>query len=179
MKNPYIAENIRRYRERANLTQQQLADKIGVSWEMISRYEREESSPLNKLDKISNALNVSQSNLIEKHSPTRYSDLMYKVPLFIEVPKSSRFTPNDTNYYYICPEWIIRGDKDSYAIDSSLVSNDNKEFDSKGVTYISVNIKPSINDYVLVKEREGLQIQRYINQSSNMLGKILAQEIRY
>ena len=42
MKNNYIGENIRTYRARANLTQQQLADKVGVSWEMISRYERQE-----------------------------------------------------------------------------------------------------------------------------------------
>jgi DNA-binding XRE family transcriptional regulator len=35
MEHSYIAENIKRYRERANMTQQQLADKVGVSWEMI------------------------------------------------------------------------------------------------------------------------------------------------
>ena len=40
MNNKYIGENIKIYRERKKLTQRELGDKIGKTWEMISRYER-------------------------------------------------------------------------------------------------------------------------------------------
>ncbi|HNW33178.1 MAG TPA: helix-turn-helix transcriptional regulator, partial [Candidatus Dojkabacteria bacterium] len=69
MEQNYIGENIRIYRERANLTQQQLADKVGITWEMISRYERNESLPFRKLDGISKALDVPKSQLVERHTP--------------------------------------------------------------------------------------------------------------
>jgi len=91
MKNDYIGENIRTYRARANLTQQQLADKVGVSWEMVSRYERSINSPFKKIYKISSALNVPESLLLEKHIPKKYSNIDYKVPLFIQIPSSNKF----------------------------------------------------------------------------------------
>ena len=91
MKQDYIGENIRIYRERAHLTQQELADKIGVSWEMISRYERSASSPLKKIGAIANALNVYMSTLLEKHIPERLYRMEYKLPLFTEsIPRSNR-----------------------------------------------------------------------------------------
>jgi transcriptional regulator with XRE-family HTH domain len=69
-----IGENIRKYRNRLDLTQEELADRIGVTWEMVSRYERGESSPMNKLEKISNALNVPITDLINNSLNNHYED---------------------------------------------------------------------------------------------------------
>jgi transcriptional regulator with XRE-family HTH domain len=179
MKQNYIGENIRIYRERANLTQQELADKIGISWEMISRYEREESLPYKKLENISKALEVSKSQLLEKHTPERYSTMQYKIPFFVKLPASKRFHPTQTNYYYICPEWILQRDRDCIAIDTSLIESEQEDFKRDGVIYISINIKPEINDYVIMKNSKGLITEKYKNGHLNVLGKVLAQEIRY
>ncbi len=179
MEQNYIGENIRIYRERANLTQQQLADKVGITWEMISRYERNESLPFRKLDGISRALDVPKSQLVERHTPQRYSVMDFKVPLFTTFPKSNRFYPSHTNYYYVCPEWILKRDRECIAIDSSLINSDGKEFNRDGVVYISKNIKPITNDYVLIRDSNGLITERYTNTNCNVLGKVLAQEIRY
>ena len=174
MEQNYIGENIRIYRERANLTQQQLADKVGITWEMISRYERNESLPFRKLDGISKALDVPKSQLVERHTPQRYSVMDFKVPLFTTFPKSNRFYPSHTNYYYVCPEWILLRDRNCIAIDSSLINNQ-----ENGVMYISKDIKPNTNDYVLVNNGNVLMTERYTNTNTNILGKVLAQEIRY
>lgn len=179
MEHSYIAENIKRYRERANMTQQQLADKVGVSWEMISRYEREESLPYKKLDEISRALNVPKSQLLEKHVPDKYSSLDYKIPLFLQLPISNKFTPSQTNYYYICPEWILKIDKECIAIDTSLIESSEENFKMNGVIYVSKQIKPKRNDWVVIKENVVLRVKMYEENNTNILGKVLAQEIRY
>jgi len=179
MEYSYIAENIKRYRERANMTQQQLADKVGVSWEMISRYEREESLPYKKLDEISKALNVSKSQLLEKHVPDKYSSMDYKIPLFLHIPLSNKFTSSQTNYYYVCPEWILKRDKECIAIDTSLIDSSEENFKMNGVIYVSKQIKPQRNDRVVVRENGRLIVKMYDGNSPNILGKVLAQEIRY
>ena len=179
MEYSYIAENIKRYRERANMTQQQLADKVGVSWEMISRYEREESLPYKKLDEISKALNVSKSQLLEKHVPDKYSSMDYKIPLFLHIPLSNKFTSSQTNYYYVCPEWILKMDKECIAIDTSLIDSNEENFKMNGVIYVSKQIKPQRNDRVVVRENGRLIVKMYDGNSPNILGKVLAQEIRY
>lgn len=179
MEYSYIAENIKRYRERANMTQQQLADKVGVSWEMISRYEREESLPYKKLDEISKALNVPKSQLLEKHVPDKYSGMDYKIPLFLHIPLSNKFNSNQTNYYYVCPEWILKRDKECIAIDTSLIDSSEENFKMNGVIYVSKQIKPQRNDWVIVKENKALIVKMYEGNDTNTLGKVLAQEIRY
>ena len=118
MKQNYIGENIRLYRERANLTQQELADKIGVSWEMVSRYERSQSSPLKKIEELSLALNVYKSNLLEQHIPERIYPMEYRVPLFTRLPLQDY-----ANNYYSCPEWILKRDLKAIALESNIVSS--------------------------------------------------------
>lgn len=180
MKKSYIAENIRIYRERANLTQQELADRVGISWEMISRYERSESSPFQKLDSISKALNVSKSLLLERHVPERYNLMEYKIPLFLHLPSCNRFTPNQTHYFYNCPEWIIKKDIHSIALDSSLVNSNLSEYRKNGVLYISTQITPKRNDLIILKDGSELLLTKSNgNTYTNILGKVLAQEIRY
>ena len=179
MKKNYIGENIRIYRERANLTQQQLADRIGISWEMVSRYERNENKPHQKLDEISEALNVSKSQLLEKHIPEKYNNMEYKVPLFLQLPKSNRFIPNQTNYYYVCPEWIYKRDRKCIAIDTSLIDSDYDHFQKDGVVYISTELEPKRNDLILIKDSSKLLTKKYQTKHTNILGKVLAQEIRY
>jgi len=86
---------------------------------------------------------------------------------------------NNTNYYYICPEWVLKRDRECIAINSSLINFEREEFNRDGVVYISKNIKPITNDYVLIRDSNGFITERYTNTNSNIFGKVLAQEIRY
>lgn len=180
MEENYIGENIRIYRERLDLTQQQLADKVGVSWEMISRYERAASSPLNKIHKIAGALKVSQSQLLEEHIPQGliFSDL--RIPLFTHIPSPARFNPSQTNYYYISPEWIIKNYKDVIAVDSMIVNSDIPNFRKEGVLFISTDLSHDIGEYVVIKKYDSLELKKHEGEKKeDILGVLLAQEIRY
>jgi transcriptional regulator with XRE-family HTH domain len=53
-----IGRIIREQRLKLGLSQQQLAKKVGVTWEMVSRYERGKSSALQKIFELAEALEV-------------------------------------------------------------------------------------------------------------------------
>jgi transcriptional regulator with XRE-family HTH domain len=60
----FVSNRIRHYREQANLTQQELADKAGLRQSHISRLEQGLHSPSSlTLEKIAAALGVSISEL--------------------------------------------------------------------------------------------------------------------
>ena len=62
-----IGSNIRRLREEQGLTQEQLAEKLEVSFQAISSWERDEYLPeTSKLIKLAAALNVSVSAILEE-----------------------------------------------------------------------------------------------------------------
>ena len=48
-----------------------------------------------------------------------------------------------------------------------------------GVIYVSKQIKPKKNDWVVIKENVVLRVKMYEENNTNILGKVLAQEIRY
>ena len=56
MNDKIIGIQIKKARAEAQLSQTELGKKIGVTWEMISRYENGKSSPRKNLEKISKAL---------------------------------------------------------------------------------------------------------------------------
>lgn len=66
MNKNYIGENIKVYRERKKMTQRDLGEKIGKTWEMISRYERGVSSPFKQIDSLADALDTNPSDLLKK-----------------------------------------------------------------------------------------------------------------
>lgn len=63
MNNKEIGARIRRERIKKGWSQQQLAKRVGVTWEMISRYERGVSSPLKQLFPIAEALELNPNTL--------------------------------------------------------------------------------------------------------------------
>lgn len=176
MKDSYIGENIRFYRERSEYTQQVLADKVGVTWEMISRYERSASSPLNKLHEISRALNIPPSQLLERHIPESINT-NFKLPLVVDIPKGDFFKSQYNNFYYNAPEWIFQENIKVLVLNASLVSN--CDCSKGGVYYICSPEKIKRDDRILV--RDGLEIleEIYTGNQKNILAKIIAKETRY
>ena len=58
-------DNIKKTREKAGLTQQQLADKLGITQSAIAKFENDKTNIKHvTLEKIANALNVSLTDLM-------------------------------------------------------------------------------------------------------------------
>ena len=74
---------------------------------------------------------------------------------------------------------ILKRDKECIAIDTSLIDSNEENFKMNGVIYVSKQIKPQRNDRVVVRENGRLIVKMYDGNSPNILGKVLAQEIRY
>ena len=64
-----IGTNLRRLREERKLTQEQLSEKLGVSFQAVSAWERDEYKPdIDRLIALAGALDVSVSALVEEKS---------------------------------------------------------------------------------------------------------------
>jgi transcriptional regulator with XRE-family HTH domain len=168
-----IGENIKIYRNKKNLTQQELADKIGVTWEMISRYERGVSSPLQKIDNISKALSIETRDLLE---PYKSGDSgCRRVPLFTSIPQDFKFTKENAKFYYPCPDWIYELDNSCFVVDSGIVKNKTLDIKNNGVLYI-VDKDVNKSNLYLVLIDSGLETSKeYLN---NVIGEIVAEEVR-
>lgn len=174
MNNNYIGENIKIYRERKSYTQRELGDKIGKTWEMISRYERGESSPFNQLDNLANALDVDPRDLLKDSSSSdNYST--NKVPFFDSIPKDFDF--GNSYIYYPAPDWMIRIDRDLFAINSEIVEE--KKSDTKGCIFIAPNTEIKRGDLVLIRDMNKLIIKELKGKLPNIIGKIIAREVRF
>ena len=74
-----IGSNIRQHREERKLTQEQVADKLGVSFQAVSAWERDEYRPdTDKLIRLAELLNVSVSAIAEeRHTPFKTRQTIY------------------------------------------------------------------------------------------------------
>ena len=62
-----LGENIKQYRKERNLTQEDLADRLDVSFQAISSWERDEYKPeMDKLIKLAEVFDISVSSLVEE-----------------------------------------------------------------------------------------------------------------
>ena len=175
MNKNYVGENIKIYRQRKNLTQRDLADKIGKTWEMISRYERGASSPLKQVDIIADVLDVEVEDLLKDPSGSK-THSFNRVPLFTEIPKDFNF--KKSYIYYVAPDWMLSIDKDCFVIDSKIVEFGFKEFKKKGYIFVSANSEIESGDMIVRVENDMLVMDLANERSKrDAIGKVLAQEI--
>ena len=68
MKKAHLASLLRQVRLNANLTQSQLAEKIGQTQSYVSKYESgEQRLDLIELESVCNAVNISLTDFVEKY----------------------------------------------------------------------------------------------------------------
>ena len=68
MKKAHLASLLRQVRLNANLTQSQLAEKIGETQSYVSKYESgEQRLDLIELESVCNAVNISLTDFVEKY----------------------------------------------------------------------------------------------------------------
>ncbi len=164
-----IGKKIKYYRQEKKLTQEELGDRIGVTWETVSKYERGVTEPYKRIHAIAKALNVDVVELLQNNYNSSTNN---QIPLFTKIPKDFKFTPENTNFFYSCPVWILKKDRGVFAIDMDLF-----EKESKGIYYVSPNTKPKRNNLVLIYSKEELLIEKFQNQE-NILGVIMGKEVR-
>jgi transcriptional regulator with XRE-family HTH domain len=181
MNKNYIGENIRIYRERNNMTQKDLGDKIGKTWEMVSRYERGVSSPFKQIDSLADALNVDSSELLKKPSENK-NYLLNRVPLFTTIPENMDFLNTKAYEYYTAPDWMLDRDLQCFVIDSKLIDIRDNRLDDDGYLFISPNLKNEAKQDDLVLKIDDDQLvasKRFNSKEDTLVGKVLAQEVRF
>jgi transcriptional regulator with XRE-family HTH domain len=179
MNKNYIGENIRIYRERKKLTQKELGEKIGKTWEMISRYERGASSPFKQIDSLADALKVEPSDLLTNPSESK-KYFLNRIPLFKSLPDDLDFINTKPYEYYTAPDWILSRDLESFVIDSTLVTIKDKVIEENGYLFISPNLETESNEIVLKKVKGELVVdKKYNSRKEDLIGKVVAQEIRF
>lgn len=83
-----IGLKIKEFREKKGFSQQELADLVGISKQMISHYEKGENTPrMGTLDKIAKALNVKKLDLLSSESIAEEPHEDYKTQNFDDIKK--------------------------------------------------------------------------------------------
>ncbi len=73
-----IGKNIKALREERNLTQEQVAESLNVSFQAVSSWERDEYNPdTDKLIRLAELFDVSVSALVEEKKPFKTRDAIY------------------------------------------------------------------------------------------------------
>jgi len=183
MKSNTVGNKIKYYRTEKNWTQQKLADKIGISWEMISRYERGSSSPLKNITKISKALDVTPNQLLDDPDDPEFLNHFERVsiPLFLEKPKERDFNKNLTKFFYNAPEWIHNIDEYCFAISTNFVKIDIPSIRNNGILFIKKSDKYERDSIILILR--GIEYAIIYASEKTIddepIGILIAQEVRY
>lgn len=184
MKQKSVGRNIRYYRNKLNLTQQELADKIGLTWEMISRYEHGKSSPMERIDELAKALEISSIDLmssLEKDGSTEKG--FNEIPLFVKPAKDSSYISENTDLFYPAPTWMVKRDKNLFAVSADIIEIKTVRLDKVGIFFIAPSPKPKITNFVLAIANEKLLLDTLENvnklEAPTILGTLIAQELRF
>ncbi len=181
--NSKIGNKIRYYRNSRNLTQQALADKVGISWEMISRYERGSSSVFNNIDKICDALGINVYDLFsDKLDPSRQR--FSRIPLYDSTQLLGKIDPTRTMKSYHAPDWLLLSEDDPFAVilDTSIHINTEK-IRGRGVIFLLSEPKPKQQSVILYAKGTELVIDKLIDyqkirSSVRYIGTVVGQEVR-
>ena len=161
------------------MTQRDLGEKIGKTWEMISRYERGVSSPFKQIDSLADALDTDSSDLLKKPDENKQY-VLNRVPLFKSLPKDMDFEKTKPYEYYTAPDWMLSKDLECFVIDGKLVNIKNDSLEKSGYIFIAPNLDTKREDIVLKRNEDELVIdKRFNSKQDDIVGKVLAQEIRF
>jgi transcriptional regulator with XRE-family HTH domain len=185
-----LGQTIRTIRKKQGLTQEQLGQKTGVTWEMVSRYERGLSSALPRLEDIGKALKTNPAEIYAMaYNITLADDIdSSKIPtvssttkeLLNKTQNSKDFIKNCSNgYSYATPKWITDLDKDSFIIEPKAFGTKPEVFKDSKEFIISPNSSIKKNDYVLQIKNGNLLLTKTPDKDGITLGVLIANQQRY
>jgi transcriptional regulator with XRE-family HTH domain len=179
-----IGAKIKYLRQTQDLTQKELGEKIGTSWEMISRYETGKSSPLARIDRIAESLNTTIAKIltdniiseeIESYSPNF-------IPFIDKKFTDINLALKETKKYYTAPNWIIQKYLQPFCIDTNILKLQTTQITKSGVLF-AVQEKPlSKKDVVIVLNAKKLltaTTRQNSKTNQKMLATVIAWEKRF
>ena len=197
MKDEKIGVQIKKARSEAQMTQSELGKRIGVTWEMISRYENGKSSPRKNLEQIAEVLEkpiqyffgVEEAPIRDEIN--RLSNLLEKKGMDIsasaEVPLVETFEGFSvhralklTKQAYTAPKWISVKYKDIFAVKMNNIKSIVVNVAKGDIGFFTRDEKAKVDDYVLVKEGEDYYIKKFKKSfADSYKGVLLAIEKRF
>lgn len=178
-----IGLRIKYLRQSLGLTQRELADKIGTTWEMVSRYETGKSSPMGRIDNIADALNVPiykiiQSSTLEEEGASYSKNV---VPLLTKSFDDLTKAINNSKSFYTAPDWITQKFLNPFAIEGDLLTVETNQIENNGICFAVQEQPKSDSDLVLALNQESKLIvtqQKNLKASAKPLATIIAWEKR-
>lgn len=199
MNDEQIGLQIKKARMEKGLSQEDLGEKLGVTWEMISRYENGRSSPMKYISSLSQILDkpvnyffglqdvfVDQSidriiSALKENDVVIEKGEANKVPLVEDMSilgfvKSLKFT----RQLYTAPEWIIEKYRDIFALRLDSTANEGVDVNKGDIGFFSPETKPQKDDVVLVEDTSFYKLQKFSKADKNsVIAVLIMQEKRY
>jgi transcriptional regulator with XRE-family HTH domain len=197
MNDKKIGIQIKKARAEAQLTQSNLCNKIGVTWEMISRYENGKSSPRKNLEQIAKILGkpiqyfFGVEELPISDEIRRLTDLLMKKGMDLQkgieiqlIENIGEFSLNKSLSYtkqtYSCPSWIYARYKKAFALKLDEIESDIVSITRGDIGYFSSEFNPRLGNYVIIKDGKKYRIDKYSkNIKGNISAVLVAIEKRY
>jgi transcriptional regulator with XRE-family HTH domain len=177
-----VGKRIRLHRKRIALTQQELADRIGVTWEMISRYERGRSSALQKILALAKEFAVEPSALLYESTSAKVTSSLLPefYPVIHHLPNNHAALRDavqetgDGKRLYISPE--INAIPKKFALTLTTQSKVRIEVSSislRGMLLCTTEIDTPANEDIFVVSQNGT----YVVTDSPSLGATLVARV--
>ena len=184
-----IGFQIKKARMEMHLSQDELGDKIGVTWEMISRYENGKSSPARHLEKLAKVLDrpvayfYGQETDIIEENVAKIASALREQGIGYEKKSSEVVLVDDiavlgferslrlTRKYYSAPDWLLEKYGGVFALRLNSILPDVLDTNEGDIGFFGIELKPVKGDVVLVYEKKEYRLKRY---SKSMRGKLLA-----
>ncbi|MCA9385501.1 helix-turn-helix transcriptional regulator [Candidatus Dojkabacteria bacterium] len=187
-----IGRKIKNARIESGLSQAQLGKELGVTWEMVSRYENGRSSAFNHIDTIADILRkdvgyflgfshqVKYDTKEEQSGNTKGGNLRTTIPLFDSYNEVIDEEYEPTLHYDI-PGWVVTKYTKLFAL--RLVSfnpeESDMEFSREDVAVLSKVTYNLESSYVLtLGDDDTLRLKKF-ESTDNVLGKLLYIERRF
>lgn len=178
-----IGLRIKNHRQIQGLSQRSLADKIGTTWEMVSRYETGKSSPLGRIDRIAETLKVPVHRLLQPDtvSDTHGTYSRNTVPLLDHKFSDLNEALSSTKTFYVAPDWIVGKYSRVFAIDLSAVIVSTNQLDKTGVAFLAQEEPEVKTDLILIKSPTGMEITSAstATRGAKPLATVIAWEKRF
>lgn len=199
MDDKQIGKQIKKARADIGMSQEELGEKLGVTWEMISRYENGRSSARKYLSELAEVLkkpisyffgveddiieyNVEKIASALKEQGIGYSSEGANKVLIIDDLSILGFEKSLklTRQYYTAPEWIIEKYPDVFALRMSSLKSKGLEAGKGDIGYFTKSPAPSSDDIVLVQDGMHYNLEKLSSKNkSQVLAVLIAQEKRY
>lgn len=198
MKNNGIGLQIKKARTERGLSQEELGEKIGVTWEMISRYENGRSNPAKHVEALSKALEkpvgyfYGQEDHTIEYNVEKLASALREQGIGYEKQSNEVILVDDfsilgfdktlklTRQYYSAPEWLIEKYGDVFALRLNSVLPDSLDTNEGDIGFFSTSLKPVNGDIVLIQTKQYFKLKRFGPKlQENVLAVLLVQEKRY